>query len=131
MEISERTPGLQCQGKLGSFLDAYFVAEALAKKIQQFYQNDKNRPDSDKVETKQLAAAHRHFSIPMNEDDIRSTFAGGPGTRGSKSARQLRNGYVHSLSPNDREEIEKNFHVIHALLVQYTNSITGACQTQK
>lgn len=108
IEITQRSPGLSCQGDLGAFLDRYFVAEVLARKVTSFYQDDtkKQKPSADKIQIQILGAAIRHFGIIFPEPDIKNLFLGGKGRRGAKSARQLKNGYVHSLSVEDRAEIE-------------------------
>lgn len=115
-EITQRSPGLLCQGDLGAFLDLYFVAEVLARKVTSFYQDDTKKPSSDKIQVQQLSAAIRHFGITFPESDIKTLFLGGEGLRGSKSARQLRNGYVHSLSVEDRAEIERMIPVLKHML---------------
>jgi hypothetical protein len=107
IEINQRSPGLLCQGDLGAFLDRYFVAEVVARKVTAFYQDDTKKQCSDKVQIQQLGAAILHFGIIFPESDLRTLFLGGEGLRGNKSARQLRNGYVHSLSVEDRSEIER------------------------
>lgn len=116
IEITQRSPGLLCQGDLGAFLDRYFVAEVMARKVTAFYQDDTNKQSSDKIQVQQLGAAFRHFGIIFPESDVRTLFLGGEGLRGTKSARQLRNGYVHSLSVEDRAEIERMTPVLKHLL---------------
>lgn len=116
VEITQRAPGFSCQGSLGMFLDHYFVAEVLARKIMSFYQDDTGKTHSDKMQIQQLNAAISHFNFALSEKDIRTLFLGGEGQRDTKSARQLRNGYVHSLSSADRREIEKNASTLISLL---------------
>lgn len=52
-----------------------------------------------------LSKAFEYFDIPFNQDGLLFIFKGGEGKRGNKSARQLRNGYLHQLSESDRLEI--------------------------
>lgn len=98
------------------FLDRYFVAEVLARRIMSYYQDDTGKTHSDIMRIQQLNAAISHFGITFSKKDIRALFLGGEGLRGTKSARQLRNGYVHNLSSDDRCEIEINASVIILLL---------------
>lgn len=122
IEITQRSPGFLCQGDLGAFLDHYFVAEVLARKVISFYQDDTKKPSSDKIQVQQLSAAIRHFGIIFLESDIKALFLGGEGLRGTKSARQLRNGYVHSLSVEDRVEIERMTPVLKHMLNGFINA---------
>lgn len=123
IEITKRAPGLSCQGDIGVFLDCYFVAEVLARKVSSFYQDDTNKPSSDKIQVQQLGAAIRHFGIVFPEADIRKLFLGGEGPRGTKSARQLRNGYVHGLSVEDQSEIERMTPVFVNMLKSFFSAI--------
>lgn len=122
IEITQRSPGFLCQGDLGAFLDRYFVAEVLARKVMSFYQDDTKKSGSDKIQVQQLSAAIRYFGIIFPESDIRTLFLGGEGLRGNKSARQLRNGYVHSLSAEDRVEIERMAPLLNDMLNRFIKS---------
>jgi hypothetical protein len=108
IDIARNQPGLSCQGVLGLFLERYFASEAIALKIQSYYQTDTGKSNLDKIQITQLNAALAYFSIEFQSIDIKTVFHGGPGKQGVKSARQLRNGYVHSLNSADRVEIEAN-----------------------
>lgn len=121
-EITARMPGLSCQGSLGQFLDRYFVAESLATRLQNYYRADTGQRDADKIQISQLVAAHHRFSLHFTDDQARELFLGGSGKQGTKSARQLRNGYVHSLSSADRFEIESRSLVLVADLDAYIAS---------
>jgi hypothetical protein len=123
-EVSQRSPGLACQGDLGAFLDLYFVAEALARKLTTFYQDDTNKPRLDKIQIQQLEAAIKYLRINFQAADTRTLFLGGEGLRGARSARQLRNGYVHSLSSEDRVEIEQTAPKLKGMLSSF---IRAAC----
>lgn len=124
IEITQRFPGFSCQGDLGAFLERYFVADVLSRKVMSFYQDDIKKLRSDKIQVQQLSAAVRHFGIIYTELDLRTLFLGGEGLRGSKSARQLRNGYVHDLSAEDRVEIERMAPVLNDMLNSF---IHAAC----
>lgn len=125
IEITQRAPGFCCQGNLGMFLDRYFVAEVLARKLMSFYQNDTGKTHFDKMQIQQLNAAISHFGVVFSERDIRTLFLGGEGQRDTKSARQLRNGYVHNLSSADRCEIESNASALTFLLNNFIVAASG------
>lgn len=122
-EITQRSPGFLCQGSLGEFIDRYFVAETVARKLSLYYQEDDNKTKSDRLQVQQLRAALSHFSIVFSEQDVQALFAGGDGKRNTKSARQLRNGYVHSLSSGDRKEIEEKSVKLNPLLAEFIAAI--------
>lgn len=124
-DIANSDPGFSCQGKLGMFFDHFLVSEALARKILMFYQDDTDKPRSENIQVHQLIAAQKHFSIPFAETETKKIFLGGTGLRGSKSARQLRNGYIHSLSSPDRIEIESKSIEFSTLLGQFIYSASG------
>ena len=52
--------------------------------------------------------------------------AGNKGKRVKKSARQLRNAYIHTLSANDREEIENRHEDLVANLRYWKNKLSNA-----
>lgn len=115
-EIANRRPGFSCQGKLGHFLDDYLVAESLLRRLISYYAADTTRKASENLQTIQITAAMSHFNMAVRQSDVIDAFQGGPGKRGFKSARQLRNGYLHDLNPDDREEIISKLTKIKALL---------------
>lgn len=98
-------PGFSCQGSVGEFIGLYIQSEVFAKKLQQYYRTDTNKSGRDELQIQTLKAALKHFKVSFTDSDISALFKGGPGKRGSKSARQLRNGYFHALSPEDKKEI--------------------------
>jgi hypothetical protein len=98
-------PKFHCAGVVGEFISLYLQTEVMAKKIQNYYRTDKNKADLDKIQIQVLKASLKHFSLPFNDSDVSLIFKGGEGLVGKKSARQLRNGYLHSLSPSDKNEI--------------------------
>jgi len=105
IEIADRRPGFSCQGKIGDFLDDYLVAESILRRLISYYTTDTNRNLSKNLQTTQIEAAINYFKLSVNPSDIKVVFQGGSGKRGFKSARQLRNGFLHDLNPEDREEI--------------------------
>ena len=106
MAVNSLDPGFSCQGIVGEFIGLYIQSEVYAKKLQSYYRTDTKKSGKDELQVNVLKAAIKHFSISLAELDISSLFSGGPGKRGKKSARQLRNGYLHALSVEDKKEIE-------------------------
>lgn len=104
-------PMFSCQGLLGEFVDLYLQCELLARKLIQYYKKDKDLSYSENdFNIADLKRALRHFRIFFSFDDIQILFTGGKGKRNNKSARQLRNGFFHSLSAADKKEIlEKGY----------------------
>ena len=107
--VSTKKIGLGCQGKLGTFIEKYVVCEATANKLAQFYKTDKKLKAGGILRKDELANSLKFFGIKVTQRDINTVFAGGSGKRGSKSARQIRNGFLHSISDSDRKEIEKEY----------------------
>lgn len=103
-------PSFSCQGIVGEFIGVYIQSEVFAKKIQNYYRVDSKKTGKDEIQLQTLKAALKHFNISIPDAEIASLFCGGGGIRGSKSARQLRNGYLHSLATEDKKEIESNAH---------------------
>ncbi|EHI9242981.1 hypothetical protein [Vibrio parahaemolyticus] len=100
-------PGFGCQGIIGLFVGYYLRCEVFATKLQHFYQSDKGYKQTS-LNTKDFKSALTHFDIHLEEDKVIKIFQGGKGKRGTKSAKQLRNGYLHQLSSSDKTEIETN-----------------------
>jgi len=129
-------PGFACEGLFGDLVDKYLRAEALARQIIRFYKEDvarlaqvptpnpnPRRKNRDDFTVPTLITAMKHFNLlrasstsaavdpRLSEAEINKTFAGGPGKRGNKSMKQLRNGYFHSLDPADKIEAEQSYQV--------------------
>ena len=100
-------PGFGCQGLVGQFIGYYLRCEVFATKLQNFYQTDKGYKKTG-LKTTEFEGAIIHFNMHYEHEKIIKLFQGGKGKRGTKSARQLRNGYMHQLSSADRKEIEDN-----------------------
>lgn len=103
-EIERRDPGFGCEGKVGEFVSAYLRAEVFATRVIDFYRADRNLKGKG-LQVDVLESATEHFGMAVGRQTIRVLFSGGEGKRGAKSARQLRNGYLHTLSAEDRREI--------------------------
>ena len=101
-------PGFSCQGKVGNFVGLYIQSEVFAKKLQHYYRIDVKKAGKDELRIDVLKAAIKHFRLCFSGNHVDMLFKGGHGTKGIKSARQLRNGYLHNLSPEDNKEIIKN-----------------------
>lgn len=108
--IHSLDPGFSCQGLVGKFIGVYMQSEVFARKLQRYYYSDTNKNGGDELNIHTLKAALKHFHLDISESDIAVLFRGGSGVRGSKSARQLRNGYLHSLSDEDKNEIISKAH---------------------
>lgn len=100
-------PSFSCQGDVGTFIGLYLQTEVFAKKIQRYYRTDTNKSGEDKLNIAALKAALNHFELVYDNADLPDLFKGGAGKKNEKSARQLRNGYLHSLSNSDKQEIQK------------------------
>lgn len=104
-KVHSRAPGFACQGSIGRFIDFYIRGEVLARKLQSYHRSDEGKSDLELVQINVLKSALRAFGLKFTEQEVKTLFAGGTGKRGSKSARQLRNGYLHTLSDADCQEI--------------------------
>lgn len=99
------TPGFRAQGTLGTFLDEWLVCEVLAKKLIVFHKGLSDLPFNWSYT--QLKAALDAFGYDYDTDKMKPAFhSDRDAKRWSKPARVLRNGYIHTLSPQDRKEIE-------------------------
>jgi hypothetical protein len=112
-------PGFSCQGIVGEFIGVYIQSEVFAKKLQTYYRTDSNKTGKDELQITTLKAALKHFNIFIPEADISNLFSGGLGIRGSKSARQLRNGYLHALSAEDKKEIASKANIFISKLREF------------
>lgn len=127
LEIHQRNPEFSCQGQIGAFLDQYLVAESLLRQLIAYYSTDTGVQMSKNLLTAQIAAALSHFAISVEKNDIIDAFQGGPGKRGIKSARQLRNGYLHDLDPADKKEIEGKAEMISAMISRVLSPVLHLC----
>lgn len=111
-----KDPGFSCQGNVGEFIGLYMRCELYATRLQHYYQTDKQNKKGG-LKTDMLSNALEHFGIPLDKEQVLFLFQGGKGKRGKKSARQLRNGYIHELSDADRSEITNK----HSIFVKEMN----------
>lgn len=106
-DLFKLSPNFSCQGKVGQFVDNYILCEVIAKRIQHYYKVDTNK-GSPSLHITTLKSSLEHFDAKYDEAKIYNVFMGGTKKKGiKKSARQLRNGYLHELNENDKSEIEK------------------------
>ncbi len=105
--VHDLNPGFSFQGLVGEFIGVYIQSEVFARKLQDYYRKDKKKDKNVELRIDVLKAGIKHFKLSFPEDHIDLLFRGGNGTKGKKSARQLRNGYLHNLSPEDKKEINK------------------------
>ena len=101
---ASKDSGFSCQGKVGDFIAIYLKCELFATRIQHYYQTDQQHKKTN-LKTDYLSKALVHFGLYLEKITLLLIFQGGSGKRGNKSARQLRNGYLHQLSDADRTEI--------------------------
>jgi len=100
----EKDPGFSCQGLVGEFIGCYLRCDLFVTRLQNYYQTDKQYKKTG-LNTKTLNEAFNHFGLHFSEEKVLILFQGGTGKRGRKSAKQLRNGYLHQLSKADKDEI--------------------------
>lgn len=122
-KIISANPKFECQGVVGQFLDVYLVSEVLIRRLIHYYVKDTSKIETKTFNIKQLKLALAHFDIPFIESKINLLFGGGEGKRGEKTARQLRNGYIHSLSTMDYDEILKKSNIFIPLLEDFSKKI--------
>lgn len=103
-DAATKAVGFSCQGKVGEFVDLYIRCELFATRLQHYYQTDKQYKEAG-LNTESLVKALEYFGLYLKKSSLLSIFKGGEGKRGIKSARQLRNGYLHQLSDADKSEI--------------------------
>lgn len=103
--VNALDPGFSCQGLVGEFISLYIQSEIFAKKLQYYYRTDMKKTGKDELNISTLKAALKHFNLNTPDSDISDLFRGGLRKRGQKSARQLRNCYLHTLSVDDKKEI--------------------------
>lgn len=119
-DAARKDSGFSCAGDVGKFINLYLRCEIFATRLQHYYQTDKEHKQG-KLNTDSLSEALSHFSLPVDKDKILLLFKGGSGKKGSKSARQLRNGYLHQLSEADRLEIIEKYSELIAEMERFLN----------
>lgn len=103
--VAESDPGFKAQGKLGEFLDSWLVCEVLTKKLIMYHKDTKELPTT--WQYTQLTAALNEFGYSYDKNRVKAAFkSNNKAKRGNKPARVLRNNFIHTLSGDDRDEIE-------------------------
>jgi len=120
--IGQSFPGLACQGSVGVFLDHWLVCETLAKKIIMYHKKLNDLPFHWSYE--QVTAALNYFNINIKPELNEKIFRGGHGKRNENTPRQIRNSYLHSLSPADIQEIEIRINEFVSLLKEWLKKVT-------
>jgi len=121
-KIISRMPNFSSQGSLGVFFDYYLVCEATARKLIYY----KTGSDANiLVITSIKAAVTLYFPEKEDQISIDDIFKSGEGHRHKKTCRQLRNSYIHNLSPEDRSEIETRITLLKSYMVNWINIITS------
>jgi len=124
-EIIDSDPGFKAQGVIGEFLDLWLICEVLVKKLIMYQKGDSELPMS--WQWTQVGPALKHFGIMYEEEKLKPAFSGDrKAKRGEKSARVLRNGYLHTLSKPDRSEIEGRKKELLPLLKYWKQAIGNA-----
>lgn len=96
------------ESNVGEFFNLYIMCEASARRLVRYYRGAKT--DTPDLYKRSIESAIKvYFPSTVNSIDIKNIFEGSEGKRGQKSCRQLRNGYLHSLSSSDKKEIEDRF----------------------
>jgi hypothetical protein len=103
VKLATSSPGFSCQGPIGQFLDRWLLCEVIAKKLIMYHKKSNELPTHWNYI--QVTAAAKHFAINLKPEKNQAIFKGGHGKRGENTPRQLRNGYLHSLSTPDADEI--------------------------
>ena len=109
-KIVRQNPGFSAQGNLGIFFDLYLVCEATARKL--IYYKKKKNPEGLNINSiiscVNLFFPNKLASIPM-ENIFGSAISR---TRNNKTCRQLRNSYIHNLSKEDKNEIDRRINIL-------------------
>lgn len=108
-----------------SFISQYVDCESTAKKIIQYYKNDKGQKliSSNTLQCDEIVKAVRYFNIQIEPEDVVAVFRGSTGTRNFKTPRQLRNGLFHEKSTSDFDEIELRYDDLSDIMVKWIDSI--------
>lgn len=118
--VVDSDPGFKAQGKLGEFLDSWLICEVLAKKLIMYHKDAKELPT--KWQYTQLTAALNEFGYSYDKNQVEAAFrSNNNAKRGNKSARVLRNNFIHTLSGDDRNEIESRSKELLELLLYWKN----------
>jgi hypothetical protein len=123
-DVLKLSPNFREQGNVGLFIDLYLMCEVKARKLINYYNTDKKLNSKSKyINWKSIYASLTNFNVSsLSKTEVEKLFKGAEGKRGSKSARQLRNGYLHSLSQTDKKEIIENYAELNRIMQTFLNS---------
>lgn len=108
-DLATNSPNFKTdKSNLGEFFNLYIICEITARRLVRYYREAKSDA-SNLISPSIDSAVNTFFPSKSNSIDVKKIFEGSEGKRGYKSCRQLRNGYLHSLSSSDKKEIEDRF----------------------
>ncbi len=143
-------PDLSSNLALADFLSEYFLCEALANKLIEYFEADvppeavkpkktkcpscgveneisltKRKPSGrfKSLDVGKLKKALVHFTLDFSSDGANSVFASGHGIVGERTARQLRNDYTHSLSSSANKEITERAPQLLNLMIRFLTAV--------
>lgn len=123
--VVDSDPGFKAQGDLGAFLDSWLVCEVLAKKLIMYHKDADQLPS--KWQYTELTAALKGFGYSYDKNRVKAAFKSGEEKRSNRSARALRNSFIHSLSKKDRLEIEDRNKELLELLSYWKETMLQGC----
>ena len=133
-DVLDGKPDLSSNLVLSAFLSDYFLCEALANKLIEYFEADvppeaskpkkakcpscgteyvissarkKNGEHFRMLDVRKIKEALVHFALDFPSDKADAVFKSGQGKVGDRTARQLRNNYAHSLSSSASKEISE------------------------
>lgn len=108
------------------FLEKFTLCEICCKAILKEYKKNNKTYSSEtnlKLDMREIPAALKYAGYSIDEALLSIIFAGSGNfkKRGSKSAKQLRNGIVHNLCESDIEEVCKRYLYLCAAMDNFLN----------
>ncbi len=123
-----RRPQVQLAGPVEQFVLQYVFFEAALRIVLAGYRNRASvkttKVHSDRVIQKNVVvSSFAHFGILVTQADVDHLLDSKRRNRGSKSARELRNGLIHEWNADDAKEVEARASYLLALLASGLQSI--------
>ena len=98
--------------KVYAFINKFVACEFLMKQMIYHYNHDTEKEFCEirdiQLNMNKLYATIKFFNYDINKEDLKFIFNGDK-TRGRKSCKELRNGFLHSFDSNDGYEIYNRF----------------------
>lgn len=116
------------QSKICDFLELFFRCEVTAKQLINYHRQATNRTElgeRDGYNIKMVKSAVTYYSLGISNAKIENIFTSDGSKSGNKTCRQLRNGYVHSLSNSDKQEIENRFDELKSCMNEWITLLNG------